>query len=174
MRPMTGRQLIQDLWREHSRALQAFFRRRPSSNRDAADLTQEVYLRLLRAADEREIANPEAYLFTVARNLLTEHAVSEQRQAQGLALRDTASPELPFLEIDFGREIDQGAHLRRLRHIVKNLPEPQRAAILMAYCDDMSYAEIARVLNVHRSMVGKYMNQALSACRKHLKRKESP
>src|SRR5688572_20462458 len=78
---MNNRRLIQSLWSEHRLALQAFFRRRQASRRDAADLTQEVYLRLLRAGDAREIANPEAYLFTVARNLLTEHAVAEKKQS---------------------------------------------------------------------------------------------
>ena len=172
MRPPTGRQLIQDLWREHSRALQAYFRRRPSSSRDAADLTQEVYLRLLRAADERDIANPEAYLFTVARNLLTEHAVSEQRQAAGLELRGVSPADASFLEIDDGGDIDQRAQLRKLGHILMSLPDPQRAAIIMAYRDEMSYSEIAKALNVHRSMVGKYMIQALNACRKRLRRRE--
>lgn len=174
MRPMVRHQLIKDLWREHGRALQAFFRRRSSSSRDATDLTQEVYLRLLRAADEREIANPEAYLFTVARNLLTEHAVSEQRQAKGIATRHALGAEPPFFEADLDREIDQRAQLKRLRQIVTKLPEPQRATILMAYRDDMSYAEIAKQLDVHRSMVGKYMIQALNACRRSLKSEDAP
>jgi RNA polymerase sigma factor (sigma-70 family) len=129
-------------------------------------------LRLLRAADERDIANPEAYLFTVARNLLTEHSVSEQRQAAGSAHRSASADEGPFLEVDFDGEIDQSVQLEKLRGIVLGLPDPQRAAILMAYRDDMSYSEIAHELNVHRSMVGKYMIQALNACRKRLKSRE--
>ena len=32
------------------------------------------------------------------------------------------------------------------------------------------HAEIARKLNVHRSMVGKYVLQGLNACRKRLKK----
>ena len=40
----------------------------------------------------------------------------------------------------------------------------------MAYNQDMSYAEIAKKLNVHRSMVGKYVMQALNTCRRRLKR----
>jgi RNA polymerase sigma-70 factor (ECF subfamily) len=169
---MNHRRLIQDLWSEHRLALQAFFRRRPASSRDAADLTQEVYLRLLRAADERDIANPEAYLFTVARNLLTEHAVSQRRQAQRLTFQNPVIAEELTVEPDLDREIDQAAQLRALRETVHALPAPQQAALLMAYRHDMSYAEIAKALNVHRSMVGKYMIQALNACRKRLQREE--
>ena len=47
-------------------ALQAFFYRRLRTKADAADLVQEVYLRMLRVSDPEAIRNPEAYLFTVA------------------------------------------------------------------------------------------------------------
>ncbi|HEY8506736.1 MAG TPA: RNA polymerase sigma factor [Steroidobacteraceae bacterium] len=171
---MNRRRLIQKLWSEHSLALQAFFRRRPASQRDAADLTQEVYLRLLRAADEREIANPEAYLFTVARNLLSEHAVSQQREETHRAMhRDRFIAEELAVEAGLDEEIDHEAQVRLLRTAIRSLNAPQQAALVMAFRHDMSYAEIAKKLNVHRSMVGKYVFQALNACRKHLQREES-
>jgi RNA polymerase sigma-70 factor (ECF subfamily) len=78
---MSRRQLILELWNDRRAAVRGFFRRRPSSRQDAGDLTQEVYLRVLRAADERDIQDPEACLFTVARNLLVEHAVAERRNS---------------------------------------------------------------------------------------------
>src|SRR5580700_6349316 len=49
-------------------ALQAFFYRRLRAKVDAADLVQEVYLRMLRVSDPEAIRSPEAYLFTVAAN----------------------------------------------------------------------------------------------------------
>src|SRR5687767_659277 len=77
-----GRRVIDDrrsnwatIFAKHQTLLTRFFRRRVSHTWDAQDLTQEVYLRLLRA-DERElIRNPEGYLRTVANNLLREYAV---------------------------------------------------------------------------------------------------
>lgn len=169
-----GRRLFQDLWSEHRLALQTFFRRRIASKRDAADLTQEVYLRLLRAADERDIANPEAYLFTVARNLLTEHAVSQRRQAahEAATFHDPLLTEARVFESRVEHEIDHDAEVQRLREAIRTLNEPQQAALLLAYQHNMSYTEIASKLNVHRSMVGKYIIQALNACRKHLQREE--
>src|SRR5271168_3636587 len=67
-------------------ALQAFFYRRLRNKADAADLVQEVYLRMLRVSDPEAIHNPEAYLFTVAANLLKENAVADRRQAQEVAV----------------------------------------------------------------------------------------
>ncbi len=166
---MNRRRLIQALWSEHRLALQAFFRRRIRPGSDAADLTQEVYLRLLRVDESREIANPEAYLFTVAQNLLTEQAVMARRQAQGLTLQDPKITEALGLEVDPGGEIDHQARVRVLRESIAGLPDPQKAALMMAYRQDMSYAQIASKLNVHRSMVGKYVLQAINTCRRRLK-----
>jgi len=166
---MSGRRLFQELWSEHRFALQAFFRRRLASRYDAADLTQEVYLRLLRAGEEREIANPEAYLFTVARNLLTEHAVSQRKQAEHLTFRDPIPAEDLAIEPTVERELDHATQVEVLRAAIDELQDPQKTALIMAYRHDMSYAEIAQKLNVHRSMVGKYVLQALNACRRRLK-----
>jgi RNA polymerase sigma-70 factor (ECF subfamily) len=169
---MSRRRLFQQLWSEHRFALQAYFRRRPASSRDAADLTQEVYLRLLRAG-EREIANPEAYLFTVARNLLTEHAVIERRQAEHLAMQGPEVMAELTIEPAVEGEIDHATQIRLLRDAIADLPDPQKAALVMAYQDGLSYADIARRLNVHRSMVGKYVLQGLNTCRRRLRREGS-
>ena len=56
----TKKTLLERLFAEHAGAL----RRHP----DAAELTQEVYVRMLRVADMGAIRNPEAYLYTVASN----------------------------------------------------------------------------------------------------------
>ena len=167
---MSRRKLIQELWAEHRFALQAFFRRRIRSTRDAADLTQEVYFRLLRTGDDRAIQNPEAYLFTVARNLLTEHAVLERRQSRRISFEDPlVGAELTF-EPTVESELDHDIQVIQLRKAIEELNEPQKAALLMAYQDGLSYSEIAKRLDVHKSMVGKYLEQAINLCRKRLNR----
>lgn len=82
---MIRRRLIQQLFAGRAGALQAFFRRRLAVRRDAADLTQEVYLRLLRAP-EGEILNPEACLFTIANNLVKEQSVMRRRDQERVDL----------------------------------------------------------------------------------------
>src|SRR5689334_5484723 len=73
--------LIERLFARHGGALQAFFRRRIRSKREAVDLTQEVYLRILRVNEAEVLNNPESYLFAVASNLVKEQAVLERRAA---------------------------------------------------------------------------------------------
>src|ERR1700685_2964209 len=83
--------LIERLFAEHRGALQTFFLRRIRAKADAADLAQEVYVRMLRIKDQQAILNPVHYLYTVANNLVKEHAVLDRRQASGIDI-DEASP----------------------------------------------------------------------------------
>ena len=72
-----GKGLVERLFAEHRRALQAFFYRRIRTKADAPDLVQEVYVRMLRVSDIHAIRDPERYLYTVASNLAKEYAVLE-------------------------------------------------------------------------------------------------
>src|SRR5579871_6729538 len=72
-------------------ALHRYFRRHAPRAGDAEDLAQEVYLRLLRV-DERQqghVENAQAYLFTVAANLLKERAVLAARAGVQVPLDET-------------------------------------------------------------------------------------
>ena len=79
--PKRRSHLVERLFAQHRGALQAFFYRRIKAKHDAADLVQEVYLRILRVKDADAIRNPEGYLYTVASNLVYEHSILNRRQA---------------------------------------------------------------------------------------------
>ena len=82
--------LVERLFAEHGGALQAFFRRRIRSKADAPDLAQEVYLRMLRVSDQDAIRNPVHYLYTVANNLVKEHAVLDRRRSGSVDIDEVA------------------------------------------------------------------------------------
>src|ERR1700688_2874203 len=92
--------LVERLFAEHRGALQTFFLRRICAKADALDLAQEVYVRMLRISDEAAIRNPVHYLYTVANNLVKEHAVLDRRQASGIDIDEApAHQELERIEI---------------------------------------------------------------------------
>ena len=70
--------LVERLFADHRGALQTFFLRRIRAKADAADLAQEVYVRMLRMRDQQAIRKPVHYLYTVANNLVKEHAVLDR------------------------------------------------------------------------------------------------
>jgi RNA polymerase sigma factor (sigma-70 family) len=164
-----GKALVEKLF-AHRGALQAFFYRRLRIKSDAADLVQEVYLRMLRVADPQAIRNPEAYLFTVAGNLLRENAVADRRQAQSAAVEDAeATPPLTQIP-GFEADLDTERRVARLCEVIAQLSPKCCAALVMQYRHELSYQEIAARLGVSPRMVKKYLAQALNHCRKRMER----
>ena len=89
---------VERLFAEHRGALQAFFRRRIRSKAEAPDLAQEVYLRMLRSSDHEAIRNHVVYLYTVANNLLKEHAVLERLECVVVAKESSYPDQQVFVE----------------------------------------------------------------------------
>jgi RNA polymerase sigma-70 factor (ECF subfamily) len=157
--------LVEKLFEQHSDALQAFFYRRVRAKPDAADLAQEVYLRILRVADPDAIRNPEAYLFTVAANLLKENAVANRRKAELIEADDGHDAEAPA---NIDGSLDTSRRIERLRVVLGQLPLKCQAAVLLQYRHGLSYQEIALRLDVSPHMVKKYLGQALTQCRRRM------
>lgn len=164
------RRLIHSLFLDHGDALQSFFRRRVRSKVEATDLSQEVYLRMLRLRDSQVIRNPEGYMYAVARNLLRERRVLEQRQSASAPV-SALDADIEFADFPaFDIELDVESRTKRLLEVLRQLPPNCRAAILLQYRDGLSYQEIAQRLRVSTHTVKKYLAQALAHCRKRMTR----
>src|SRR5689334_15656655 len=73
-------------------ALRSFIARRLNDRSEAADLAQEVFLRLLKRRQDAPIDNIEGYLFQIAANLLRERGRQIASRAAAPAIE--LSPEL--------------------------------------------------------------------------------
>lgn len=154
-------------------ALHGFLRRRVGHAWDVQDLAQETYMRMLRIDDKRaeSIADPRAYLFTVASNLVKEHAMLQKRRTRDVDIAQV----LPDLESPQGSAEDATEReLRRQRvsESLDRLPPRCKAVLLMQHRDGMSYDEIAKHFGVSSHMVKKYVVRALMLCRNDLVDKE--
>src|ERR1700685_1393640 len=110
--------LVERLFAEHRGALQTFFLRRIRAKADAADLAQEVYVRMLRVSDQEAIRNPVHYLYTVANNLVKEHAVLDRRQASGIDIDGAPVHEQLEALPEFGGDLDAAQRVARLREVL--------------------------------------------------------
>lgn len=161
---------LQRLLEHRGEHLRSFLRRRTRDPQEVADLAQEVYLRLLRVPDATTIANPEAYLFTVAANLVRERAVLARRGARSVPHDDpSVEGELAW---DAGLEgaADGERRTERLHAALAELSPKCRAAVVLQYRDGLSYEEIGARLGVSGNMVKKYLRQGLAHCRRRLQR----
>jgi RNA polymerase sigma factor (sigma-70 family) len=158
---------------EKGAALNHYFLRRVAHSWDAQDLVQEVYLRLLRSDpdDAAQIRNPEAYLFTVAANLVKEHAVGKQRapvSCEGMEdlLDRLATP------CEAQSNIDRDLRRQRLGELIARLSPKCRAVLVMHYRDELPYRDIGERLSISTNMVKKYIVKGLTACRQGMLRYE--
>ena len=162
--------LVERLFGEHRAALQSFFRRRLRSKADASDLVQEVYLRMLRITDQEAIRKPVPYLYTVANNLVKEHAVLERRQAASIDIDEAPAHEQLETLPAFDGELDASQRAARLRVVLEQLRPKCRAAVVLRFTHGLSYRAIAEHLDVSPQMAKKYVAQALSHCRRRMAR----
>lgn len=160
--------LVERLFAQHAAALRAFFYQRVRQRPDAAELAQEVYVRMLRINNVDEIRNPEAYLYTVASNLAKEHRLQERRCANAIDVEDAAEllAEWPAVS----GQLDTETRTKRLREVLSQLPPKCQAAVVLHYWRGMSYHEIAPQLGISTHMVKKYLSQALAHCRRRMAR----
>ena len=99
---------------------------------DARELTQEVFLRVSRAAaPETDEGGRRAWVFRIARNLALNHVRDDRRRAGGGELADTAA--IPATQ----------ALATALREALEQLSSVDRDVFLMRETGGLSYEEIA-------------------------------
>lgn len=147
-------------------ALRGFFARR-GANDEAEDLVQETYLRLLRAhqGEGERIANPEAYLYTVATNLAREQAARRQRSP--VPLEDVEQVAALMTSPDGVEDATERVQRREhMQALLAGLPTRTRAVLVMQYRDGLTYRQIAERMGVSPHMVKKHVVRGLAVCRR--------
>jgi RNA polymerase sigma-70 factor (ECF subfamily) len=123
--------LARRLFDEHGGAVRRYFRRLTGDHASADDLAQEVFLRVVRAADAYEPAERErAWLFRIARNVFLDGRRRASRSPIVDQRADTAiAPAQPLRS--------------GIREALHALPVEDREAFLLAEIAGLAYAEIA-------------------------------
>ncbi len=148
---------------ERSVGLVSYLRRRGRD--EPADLAQEVYLRLLRSTDSQEIKNPEAYLFTVARNLLKERAIARRREGTSVSVDMLDSSPEGATSATVQGEHERTELIANINNAIDELSPKSRAVVILHYRDGMSYSEVAEKLGISVHAVKKHVVKALSHLR---------
>lgn len=146
----------------HMPPLYGYVRRLVEVDDAASDITQETFFRAwMHFEDITGYARPEAWLYRVATNLAMSHLRKRhpvslswlEQQGHNGSLADAAygaySPdgmESPFA-VAASLE-DATAERDLINHVLRELPERQRAVLLLRAVHDFSYVEIASMLDV--------------------------
>jgi RNA polymerase sigma-70 factor (ECF subfamily) len=137
--------LLVALYEEHGRALTRFVRRYVDDQGKVEDVVQETLLRVWRTIDRVDPdANPRGYLFTVARNVLTDEwrrqavrpAVVADPGAEG-----TYHPPVPD-------DVDAALDGLLVNDALGRLSPDHRQAVQLVYLQQLSVASAAELLAV--------------------------
>jgi RNA polymerase sigma-70 factor (ECF subfamily) len=141
---------------------------------EAEDLAQEVFLRVYRARQKyRPRAKFSTWLFTIANNLALNSLRSRQRKPSvPLNVRDSGplGPR-PAEQLVHARTEPPGQHLQQqelaaiVQRALDGLNERQRLAVVLNKFEEMSYEEIAEVMNLTTKAVKSLLSRARSNLR---------
>jgi len=107
-------------------------------------------LRLLRLDRPDLIRSPEAYLFTIAANIVREHALKSSARPLHIALQDAPSEELStdsdaWSALEPEDAAQQATRVRQLEEALTQLAPKARAALIWHRRDGQTYKQIASV-----------------------------
>lgn len=155
-------QLAGAAYRKYSAALHRYLVRRLPRRQDADDLSQEVYLRLMRLEQTELVRQPQNYLYGIAANVVREylmrHELEQQRMTFDSELLEQEA-EAPW-RLSAEQLADQLDATRKLERALKKLTPMQRAVVLCLKRDGMSYEETAQATGLTYWTVEKYYFQA--------------
>ena len=155
-------QTLHALYRDHSSWLENWLRRRMGNAWDAADLSQDTFVRVLASTQPlADLREPRAYLLTVGKRLLSNFYTRrslEQAYLDALAQlpeESVPSPEQRWLLLETLQALDE---------LLNGLPPVVRRAFLWSQLEGLGYREIAERLKVSERTVKRYMAQAYEHC----------
>ena len=136
----------------------------------AEDITQEVFLRIYRAAPRFEAKTKvSTWVFLIAYNqAMTEIGRRKRRQNLWQAIRQNSEEGVERVSSHHtsGYELQE-----ELASALGRLPENQRAALLLRVNEELSYREIAEVLGMSVQSVESLLFRARSSLKLHLDKK---
>lgn len=139
--------------------LRRYLARLIGSQTEAQDLAHEAYAKVLPALRDKEISQPQAFLYTTAK-----HLALDQLKRRTRAPFDASQPADSAAALSSAPGVEAIVMAREewalLERVVAELPPGCRQVLLLRTIDRMSHAEIAEKLGLARSSVEKHLLRA--------------
>lgn len=159
----TKRYFLTELFKRHQRELLTYLSRR-AGRENAPDLLQETFLRALRHDELAAVANPPAFLQSIAINLtrdFTRRRATEARHFELGDLPNEVASSAPTPE----DQVEGSQRTRLLADAVESLPPRCREVFVLVMHEDVPLSEAARRLGISESMARRHLRLALQRCR---------
>lgn len=145
-------------------ALLLFARRWTNCRADAEDIVQEAFVRFWRR--QHSIEN-RALLYAAVRSAALDRLRKDQRRARreaAVAFDGAESVDPPFAAREEGQQL--------LAAAVERLPDEQREVVILKIWNELTFAEIANILEISQNTAASRYRYALGALKKTLQPNE--
>ena len=149
---------VHTLYVDHHAWLQSWLLRKLGNTHQAADLTQDTFVRVIAGQQVDAIREPRAYLTTLAQRVLYNFWRRRELEQAWLDALATAPEDMAPSPEDYAlvREAIEAIDLW-----LEGLPPKARQVFLLRRLDGMKHTEIAEVMGLSVATVERYMKQAL-------------
>lgn len=160
-----------ELIRRYSGQVYGFVLRMVGRPEDAEDLTQEVFVQLLKSLPSARTDTPlRPWIFVIARNKCLDHL--KRRRAvpfADLCDGDDGAEAMVPDKRPLPEELAERADLAEIvQRAISTLPERYRAVVAMRYSSDLTFAEIGEVLGLPENTVKTHFQRAKAMLRDEL------
>ncbi|MEM9617021.1 MAG: sigma-70 family RNA polymerase sigma factor [Pseudomonadota bacterium] len=166
----TGVSRVFRVFRNNENAIKKFLWRYVSSRHEVEDITQETILRALQAEKSREIREPRAFLFGVAKNIVRKELYKKSKNLIDF-IEDFDNEQHFSYEVDAEGAVDTRRQLILFWEAVATLPPQCQRVFVLKKVYGYSHKEIARRLNISVSTVEKHAAAGLRRCSDHMTKK---
>jgi RNA polymerase sigma-70 factor (ECF subfamily) len=132
---------FETLYRTHASAVFRFAWGLCGDRSQAEDIVSETFVRILTRAPRIETRTALAYLLTIARNA---YLSGQRRRRREVPLLE----DLPAMDQDPAGRLRNKDRLAATLHALRDLPEGERAALLLRVDHELPYEEIAATLGI--------------------------
>ncbi len=157
----------QEIENELYELIRIFILRRVRSRDKAADLTQEVFLRLMNQIPPVVREKIRAWLYRTARNLITDSSRHDERTK-------TVAENLIYLrqkrsEPDLQTVLERNEEQKMILDLMNELDSDHREVLRLKFQEDLSYQEMADVLDKPKTTVAWLLHESILRLREKVK-----
>lgn len=158
---------LEEVYRDHALALFRFLIRLTGNETETRDLLQEVFIRLAKAPRLLEgIVAPQSYLYRLAHRL----AIDRYRREETRQRYDDRTYQEGEVFAQPEPLADDAAWLRKTLAVsLEKLPTEQKAVVILKVWEELTFAEIAEVLEIPANTAASRYRYALDKLREELR-----
>ena len=157
---------LEDIYLQyHEELCRAVIKKFSLSHTEAEDVVQTAFIRYTESS--APVLNPRAYLYKTCSNIAIDQI--RRRDVRNSYARNVAEMEFESVE-ELGpqRQLEARQRLGIISRALWAMPGKRRKLLMMSRFDGLSYAEIARRVNLSETVVRKHIAKALAGCQSAL------